>query len=111
MINFFRRVFSSKERLLYRIRRGDVFGFTTEELQELANFVKGKRIKDVEWWTMDNNTLAPTFIFTDGSSLELYLFSSKFHEIIRRIKNNPSAGVSWCINDGEEKDNEIKERG
>lgn len=102
MINFLRRIFSPKERLLYRIQKGKVFGFTIQELQELANFVKGKTIKDIEWWTMDNNTLAPTFIFSDDSSLELYLFSSKFHELLRKIRNNPNASISWCIDEGEE---------
>lgn len=44
-----------------------------KEWQQMADFVIGKTIESVENWDV-----GPTFIFTDGSSLELYTLKKGF---------------------------------
>lgn len=55
--------FSLKERLVYKINDKDILGFTGEELKEFEEFVKGKTIKEVEWWVMEMKSWLPLLSF------------------------------------------------
>ena len=57
-----------------------------KEWREMADFIIGKTIKSVENWDV-----GPTFIFTDGSSLELYTLKKRF---------------AWVLEEGEKQRSE-----
>jgi len=57
-----------------------------KEWREMTDFVIGKTIESVENWDF-----GPTFIFTDGSSLELY---------------TQEKGFAWVLEEGEKQRSE-----
>jgi len=58
---------------------------------------------------MDNDTLAPTFIFDDGTTLEMYLFSGRLTKLINKLKNTKPA-ITWSFDDiWEEEEDEQEE--
>jgi hypothetical protein len=58
---------------------------TNEEWHQLEEFVMGKTIKAVENWDV-----GPTFMFTDGSSLELYTQKKGFAWVLEEGANQRS---------------------
>jgi len=77
--SYFGKIWSLLRYML--IREKDV---NDKVLIEMAEFVEGKTIKEVEWWRGRNNYL-PTFVFTDDTQLELYLIGRY--------------GFGWVLND------------
>lgn len=58
-----------------------------KEWREMADFVIGKTIGSVESWDV-----GPTFIFTDGSSLELYTLGKGFAWVLEEGEKQRSKG-------------------
>lgn len=60
--------------------------------RELARFVIGKRIKEVEKWD-SSETSTPTFVFENGDVVEFYVLDGKF---------------GWTLTSKKELEDEIK---
>lgn len=53
--------------------------------RELAKFVIGKKIKEVEKWD-SSETSTPTFIFENGDVVEFYVLNGKFGWVLTNKK-------------------------